>query len=169
MILDKAYFWFRVDDRLIHGQVMVGWVLPFDIHRIILINDEVACDSWKKDILLSSVYSFADDVELLICSKKELSDIIVNIENNIKTMMLVASVQDAFQICRAGVIPNAINLGGIHSSAGRTMVTSFLNLDSNDIEAILDLKDMGIKLMAQDLPASRIFNVLDWIERKNER
>ena len=32
----------RIDDRLIHGQVVVGWGQPFDVRFIVLVDDAVA-------------------------------------------------------------------------------------------------------------------------------
>ncbi|MBL8982847.1 MAG: PTS sugar transporter subunit IIB, partial [Gemmatimonadetes bacterium] len=41
---------FRVDDRLIHGQVVVGWGQPLDVRSIVLVDDEVAASSWEQDL-----------------------------------------------------------------------------------------------------------------------
>ncbi|MBL8958762.1 MAG: PTS sugar transporter subunit IIB, partial [Gemmatimonadetes bacterium] len=41
---------FRVDDRLIHGQVVVGWGQPLDVRAIVLVDDEVAASQWEQDL-----------------------------------------------------------------------------------------------------------------------
>lgn len=46
---------FRVDDRLIHGQVIEGWVKYFKIHHIYLVNDRVNDDPLQKMIYASSL------------------------------------------------------------------------------------------------------------------
>ncbi|MCK4232492.1 PTS sugar transporter subunit IIB [candidate division WOR-3 bacterium] len=56
----SAVGWFLVDDRLIHGQVMVGWVLALDIPGIILANDRIATDAWRRDTLRTVVTSFSE-------------------------------------------------------------------------------------------------------------
>ena len=41
----KPEWMIRVDDRLVHGQVCVGWCDALQIHQLILADDEIAaCD-----------------------------------------------------------------------------------------------------------------------------
>jgi mannose/fructose/N-acetylgalactosamine-specific phosphotransferase system component IIB len=39
---------FRVDDRLTHGQVVVGWGRPLGINRIVLVDEQVAGSAWEQ-------------------------------------------------------------------------------------------------------------------------
>ena len=41
----------RVDDRLIHGQVAVGWTRTVGANHIVVANDEVARDATQKSLL----------------------------------------------------------------------------------------------------------------------
>ncbi|MBE6083621.1 MAG: PTS sugar transporter subunit IIB, partial [Tissierellaceae bacterium] len=41
----------RIDDRLIHGQVMTAWVKQTKATRIIIIDDVVAKDDFMKKVL----------------------------------------------------------------------------------------------------------------------
>src|SRR5687768_17646120 len=40
----------RIDDRLIHGQVVVGWGQPLDIGFIVLVDDDVAASDWEQEL-----------------------------------------------------------------------------------------------------------------------
>ena len=40
----------RIDDRLIHGQVVVGWGQPLDVHFIVLVDDAVASSEWEQEL-----------------------------------------------------------------------------------------------------------------------
>ena len=40
----------RIDDRLIHGQVVVGWGQPLDVRFIVLVDDLVAASDWEKEL-----------------------------------------------------------------------------------------------------------------------
>src|SRR5207248_1785576 len=40
----------RIDDRLIHGQVVVGWGQPLDIDFIVLVDDQVASSEWEREL-----------------------------------------------------------------------------------------------------------------------
>src|SRR2546428_10126360 len=41
---------YRIDDRLIHGQVVVGWGQPLDVSFIVLVDDEVSSSDWEQDL-----------------------------------------------------------------------------------------------------------------------
>src|SRR2546426_12273723 len=41
---------YRVDDRLIHGQVIVGWGQPFHVGFIVLVDDAVRASDWEQDL-----------------------------------------------------------------------------------------------------------------------
>ena len=47
----------RIDDRLIHGQVTVGWSELLRPDRIILANNAIAADSWQNRSLSGSIKS----------------------------------------------------------------------------------------------------------------
>ena len=41
---------YRIDDRLIHGQVVVGWGQPMDVGYIVLVDDAVAHSEWEQEL-----------------------------------------------------------------------------------------------------------------------
>ena len=41
---------FRIDDRLIHGQVVVGWGQPMGLAFVVLVDDEVAASEWEQEL-----------------------------------------------------------------------------------------------------------------------
>jgi PTS system mannose-specific IIB component/fructoselysine and glucoselysine-specific PTS system IIB component len=41
---------YRIDDRLIHGQVVVGWGQPLDLKFIVLVDDTVASSDWEQEL-----------------------------------------------------------------------------------------------------------------------
>jgi len=45
----------RIDDRLIHGQVIVGWGSRFPIHTYVVVDDEIAEQEWERNLLKMAV------------------------------------------------------------------------------------------------------------------
>lgn len=41
----------RVDDRLIHGEVVSVWTPSLNVNRIIVVDDEVAADKFNKRVI----------------------------------------------------------------------------------------------------------------------
>ena len=88
---------FRIDDRLIHGQVVLGWAKYLDSRRIILCDGSVADNKWERELYLSCVPA---DLEALILNISETSEYLSN--NNItlpeRTIVLVKSPGDILQL-----------------------------------------------------------------------
>ena len=40
----------RIDDRLIHGQVVVGWGAALGLDYIAVVDDELAASEWEQDL-----------------------------------------------------------------------------------------------------------------------
>ena len=47
----KHIVYARVDDRLVHGQVMTAWVLHTRASKVIIVDDKAARDSFMKMIM----------------------------------------------------------------------------------------------------------------------
>ena len=47
---------YRIDDRLIHGQVVVGWGQPLELRFIVLVDDDVAASEWEQELYLSLIH-----------------------------------------------------------------------------------------------------------------
>lgn len=159
----------RVDDRLIHGQVMVGWVLPLNIRRIILINDRIAGDLWQRDTLKMVVASFSNQVGLDILELGKAAEFIRRNQCREGRIIILESVADAEVLYDNGLTLPSLNLGCIHAQAGREKILSFLYLDSGEIEAILRLSQKGIRVIARDLPGSRAVDVVRQIKNKRRQ
>jgi len=160
--------WFRVDDRLIHGQVLLGWVAALGIREVILANDRAADDSWMQDTLRTTVASFAEDARVEI---RRLAEVVDYLKKALprKRMLLVESPVEAASLYQRGLKAPRLILGGVHPRAGRVMLLSYLYLDSGEMDAILELSRKGIRIVAQDLPGSKAVDVVKLIKRKRSR
>src|SRR5829696_7226073 len=45
----------RVDDRLVHGQVVIGWGRPLGVEFIVLVDEGVAASPWEQDLYRMAV------------------------------------------------------------------------------------------------------------------
>ena len=59
---------FRVDDRLIHGQVVIGWGRPLGIDFIVLVDDAVRASAWEQDLYRMGV---PPEIEVIFASREE--------------------------------------------------------------------------------------------------
>lgn len=144
---------YRIDDRLIHGQVVVGWGQPLDIRLLVLVDDVVATSEWEQElyrmavppemeIRFESVESAAVKHDDIAADKRKS----IVIAGDIETMQrLVARVP--------GI--SAVNVGGVHHRAGRNQKLRYLFLTSEEEKSLRDLAEAGVTVTAQDVPSAK--------------
>jgi D-glucosaminate PTS system EIIB component len=151
---------YRIDDRLIHGQVVVGWGQPLDITFIVLVSDEVAGSDWEQELYRMAVppemsiyfHSAADAVDSLPRYRDGTGRGIL-VTGDIATMRTL--VDDG------GV--DVVNVGGIHSGAGRVQRLRYVFLSPAEERALRDMAARGVKITAQDVPGARPVSLDDLI------
>ena len=149
---------YRIDDRLIHGQVVVGWGQPLDIGFIVLVDDLVAEADWEQELYRMGVppemdlyfHSAADAVPALAKYRADPRPGIL-LTGDIPTMRRLVD--------EAGV--NTVNVGGLHSRAGRVQRLRYVFLSPDDERQLRELAAHGAVVTAQDVPGARPVSLVD--------
>lgn len=143
---------FRIDDRLIHGQVVVGWGKPLSIRFISLVDDEVATSDWEQelyrmgvpsdmDVYFDSVDSAARRLESYVADARRG----IVLTGDVATMLALAT--------RTGAVP-AVNIGGLHHRPGRRERLRYVFVTSEEEAQLRALADLGVTVSAQDVPSA---------------
>jgi len=144
---------FRIDDRLIHGQVVVGWGEPLDVGFIVLVDDEVAESDWEQELYRLGVPSRMDvhfDTVTTAATAFE------RYESDPRPGILLTKDIDSMERLAERVpLIRAINLGGLHFLDGRAQKLRYVFLDCNEEGALRHLAARGVVITAQDVPAAR--------------
>ena len=156
----------RIDDRLIHGQIVQGWLKTIDIDTIMVISDEVANDEMQKILLSMAVPS---SVKLVINTIKDASYEISNdVYEQDKLMILFSNPQDVVRMIDSGIKFQSINIGGMHFAHGKKQLLANLSVDKNDVLSFLKLIDCGIELETRALPQDDRYNAVSDIQKEAE-
>ena len=154
----------RIDDRLIHGQVATRWTKETGINRIIVVNDQVVKDKTRATMLKQAVPPgvTAHVVDI---------DKMIRVYNNPeyagdKVMLLFTNPSDALELVRRGVPIKSINIGGMAYKEGRVMLDTSVSVDEKDIEAFKELDKHGIELEVRKVASDRKVPVLQLIADK---
>ena len=147
----------RIDDRMIHGQVVLGWARVLKPERIILSNDRIAGNSWERKFYAASVPSQMK-VSFLTLAETT-TELLDNLTKNETALMLFESVPDVFKVIKAGVRFEEINIGGLHYRQGAEEILPFVFLTEEDKQLLRELVKRGITLIAQDIPGNSPKNI----------
>jgi len=150
----------RIDDRLIHGQVVLGWARALKPDRIVVANDRVAGNQWERKFYTSSVPTH---IKVSFLDLEETSRQLLN--NLFKTelvMILFESVKDVHTVIESGVTLEKINVGGLHYRKGAVELLPFVFLTDEDRTYLRELVKKSVTLTAQDIPGNnpRVINSL---------
>lgn len=147
-------FWVRIDNRLVHGQIIEAW-LPFtDAGNIVVANDDLAADELRQQIMSIAIplgveISFVQVnlVQAYLSGKKLLGK---------DVLVLFASCQDARRAFDAGLKFTRLNLGNLHYGPGKRQVCQHIALSGED-EGCLDfLKSRGVILDYRCVPGDPV-------------
>jgi PTS system mannose-specific IIB component/fructoselysine and glucoselysine-specific PTS system IIB component len=142
----------RIDDRLIHGQVLVAWGARLDPARIWVVDDGVAASSWERELFREA----APGIEVHVASVAEAAAAhAAEAEAPRAAFLLVRDLDTARRLAEAGAHVAEWNLGGLHYAPGKEKVNDYVYLDERDREAAKTLLAGGARLIVQDVPASR--------------
>jgi mannose/fructose/N-acetylgalactosamine-specific phosphotransferase system component IIB len=142
---------YRIDDRLIHGQVVVGWGQAMDIEFIVLVDDAVAASEWEQELYRMGVppemdvffHSVADATGRLDAYRGDRR----------RGMLLTGDVRSMACLVAAGGIP-AVNVGGVHHKPGRVQRLRYVFLNADEESQLREIAARGVEVAAQDVPAA---------------
>lgn len=144
----------RIDDRLIHGQVVLGWCGPWRITRITLVDPEVAASPADQELFRMTV---PEGIELRCAT---VTDAVAHLQewnaDARNTLLLTGSVATMARLHEA--VPDVvhdINLGGVHQGPGRVEVLRYLFLSPSERETLQGMEAHGAVISAQDVPTSK--------------
>lgn len=151
----------RVDDRLIHGQVVTGWTRTKGINFILAVDDEIAANKMQVRLMKmatppgvkSEVMSVKDASALLKGGKLDRYKVFVVVKN---PATLLALQTEGIEL------PADINIGNVREPEG-VKVLPFVLIKKENIESWKELSAVR-KLTAQLLPDQPSYNVNDLIK-----
>lgn len=157
---------YRIDDRLIHGQVIVGWGQPMGLGFLVLVDDEVARSEWEQELYRMGV---PPELDVFFASVSE-ATVKLDEWNRDKrpAILLTSDIDTMVRLVAAKKSIRAVNLGGIHHRAGRVERLRYLYLTGDEVHALLDLERRGVDVTARDVPASRPIQLSALLEGKGE-
>ena len=107
---------YRIDDRLLHGQVVVGWGQPLDIDFIVLVDDTVATSDWEQELYRMGV---PPEMEVYFVTAADAIEAIPGYRADSRRGILLTGDIATMRRIVDGVGIEAVNFGGFHSGDGR--------------------------------------------------
>ena len=143
----------RVDDRLIHGQVVTQWVKVFKAQKIVVIDDTVAKDKMQKNILK---FVAPSDIKVSILSVEKAAEVWEkNKFGNLSVFVLFKDVKQIAKLKEKGVSFDEITLGNMSIVNGRKQIYKSTGFTEEEAQVLFDLQKDGMHIFFQTQPTDK--------------
>lgn len=145
---------FRVDERLIHGQVVVGWGSRLHPDRIVVVDDELASSPWEQELYTMGVPANVD------AGFSTVAEAVHQLpgwkEGGARVVVLTRNIASMNRLAASGLLEGEeVNIGGIHHGPGRSRVLRYVFLSDQERQDLRELSGRGTRVVARDVPSAR--------------
>lgn len=155
---------FRIDERLIHGQVVVGWGGRLHPDRIVVVDDELAVSQWEQELYTMGVPA---GVEAGFASVDEaVAQLPDWLAGKARIVLLTRDIATMNRLAASGLMQGEeVNVGGIHHGPGRSRVLRYVFLSDEERAELVSLAEQGTRVVARDVPGARGVDLDDLVGR----
>lgn len=149
---------YRIDDRLIHGQVVLGWGRPLDVELIVVVDDDLAASEWEQELYRMAVPpEMAVRFESVADAARAHPALAAGRARAVVLAGDVATMRRFVDAVRAngGAGVGAVNVGGVHHRTGRVQRMRYVFLTPDEEADLRALVAAGVPVTAQDVPAAK--------------
>ncbi|EFE54210.1 MULTISPECIES: PTS system mannose/fructose/N-acetylgalactosamine-transporter subunit IIB [Providencia] len=143
----------RIDDRLIHGQVITTWVKNFDIEQVIIVNDKVANDTVQQSVLTMAA---PPDLKVVVFGVDKFIEVLKKAEIKRRTMLLFTNSIDVNRLVESGLKLEKLNVGGMRMQEGRRNLSRAVAVTPDEEQAFRSLINNNVAVEIQMVPKDPI-------------
>lgn len=149
----------RVDDRLIHGQIVQAWLPELNVDEVLIPFSKESEARLNRGLLrLSLPYEY----DLTILDSPAAARRAA--ESNRRIFLLMGSLKEAAELIQNGLQFTSINIGGMHFKDGAQKLADNVFLDGDDKRFLKLIRDLGINIETRAVPSSASVSVAGAIE-----
>lgn len=151
----KNNVFIRIDDRLLHGQVVVSWIPYLKANEVIVADDEYADDEFMCELIRSSA---PEGISVHVLSVDDTADFLNNIDNENKILVLLRSIE-GIKCLTEKVNVDGINVGGVGAADGRKRYYNSIHLSDEEIDILKSLAKNNINVEIRMLPKDKAVEI----------
>ncbi|WP_407855304.1 PTS sugar transporter subunit IIB [Enterococcus hailinensis] len=139
----------RIDDRLIHGQVMTAWLQFTGGNHIVIVDNATAGDEFTKSIMSMAV---PNGIKLSMLTNDEGAKLLANVPDGHKIIILAKEPQTYLELIEKGVPLTEVIIGGMGARKGRSTFYKNISASEEEKEAFRQIISHGVKMRVHVIP-----------------
>ena len=143
--------WFRIDNRLVHGQVIEGWLPYLNAGRLIIVNDGLAGDKLQQQIMRLAIPGRILVLFITIEQARATYEKLETEKGN--SLFLFSNCQDVRRMAEQGVSIPLLNVGNMHYARGKRQLCPHVAVSEADSDCLDFFRRAGTHLDFRSVPS----------------
>lgn len=137
----------RVDDRLIHGQVVQAWLPELNTDEVL-----ISCPKGKKDKLNEGLLRLCLPYEYELAILEPAAAVRYAKNSKRRIFLLMESLEACTDLIKEGLQIKSVNIGGMHFKENAHKLAEHVFLDAQDKRWLKLISDLGITVETRAVP-----------------
>lgn len=140
----------RVDDRLLHGQVVVSWIPYLSANEIIIVDEELAADDFMSLLIKNAE---PENVKVNIFTVVEAENYLKGEDTGSNILILIKNIENIIKLMELNIKFNKINIGNLGSAINRKKYTNSVFLSDRELNMLIDIAkktNVEIRMLPKD-------------------
>lgn len=147
---------YRIDDRLIHGQIITGWARDLSATHIYIIDNKVAKDAFLKQVMSQAA---PKDVKVVVITMAEAVKALIDDPPEHKTIVLTKNPATMLALLEGGLPMKELNVGGMGSAPGRKCILRNIQASPEELDTLHTIASKGVRVFFQIVPSAKLLEL----------
>lgn len=150
---------YRVDNRLVHGQIIAAWIPYLRLERLVVASDSVPDNALQLKMFRMAV---PPNLEFNAFTLKDAARwLTLRRFGNARTLVLMETPEDALRLFNFGHPFSDLNIGNIHYADDRRRITNAVYLGPGHLSVLGRLQNCGVDIEICSVPTETPINLSD--------
>ena len=139
----------RIDERLIHGQVITSWLKLANPNTIVIMDDMSATNAFAKRILMAAA---PKNIDMKVMKEAEAVEYLKGEQQNERVFVMAKVPGPVLAAIKEGVEFKEVNLGNMGGRPGRKRFNKNVNASDEEVNELREIVEAGVPVFAQMVP-----------------
>lgn len=142
----------RIDDRLLHGQVIVSWIPFLNIDEIVIVDDEYASDEFMASLIKDAAPEY---IAVHVLSVEKSAEYLKSEDYGTRVLVLSRYIENIEKLIELNTKISKVNIGGLGFCDGRKKYLNAIHMSDLELNILKNISKKEILVEVQMLPKDK--------------
>jgi PTS system mannose-specific IIB component len=157
----------RIDDRLIHGQIVTSWCKSTNANTILIVDDKLSDDSFTQRLLRAAA---PPDIKVEIMNLPAAALWLAEDDSKDQRIILLSKTPQVMEeLIKNGIPLKSVNLGGMGAKAGRSKLNKNISASPEEVDCLRRMLENEVEIFYQLVPVERPVNMINILKGESTK